>query len=138
MLASVQRTEYRKAVSATETEDRTCPVDVDLAGSMTEVLAGQVRKWSQECQRFLEWQRRHVLVAESTNELRSRHEAVLRRLLALGRMLNAATSDPEFMDRRAAELVKSRVAQLQESWELSHGTMTAAEAGDLLAAHFKL
>ena len=125
-------------MSAAETEDRTCPVDVDLAGSMTEVLAGQVRKWSQECQRFLEWQRHHVLVAESTNELRSRHEAVLRRLLALGRMLNAATSDPEFMDRRAAELVKSRVAQLQESWELSHSTMTAAEAGDLLAAHFKL
>lgn len=125
-------------MGAAETEDRTCPVDVDLAGSMTEVLAGQVRKWSQKCQRFLEWQRHHVLVAASTNELGSRHEAVLRRLLALGRMLNAATSDPEFMDRRAAELVKSRLAQLQESWELNHSAMTATEAGKLLAAHFKL
>lgn len=113
-------------------------MDVDLAGSVTQVLAAQAQRWSQECQRFLEWQRRHVLVAESTDELRSRHEAVLRRLLALGRMLNAATSDPEFMDRRAAELVKARLAQLQESWELSHSTMTAAEAGNLLATHFKL
>ena len=113
-------------------------MDVDLAGSMTEVLSGQARRWSQECQRFLEWQRHHVLVADSTNEMRSRHEAVLRRLLALGRMLNAATSDPEFMDHRAADAVKSRMAQLQESWEVSHSTMTAAEAGELLAAHFKL
>ena len=70
-----------------------------------------------------------MLVAESADELRARHAAVLRRLLALGRMLNAATSDPEFMDRHAAELVKSRLAQLQESWELSHTTMTAAQAG---------
>lgn len=105
---------------------------------MTEVLTGQVHRWSLECQRFLEWQRHHVLVVDSSDELRSRHEAVLRRLLALGRMLNAATSDPEFMDRRAAELVKARLAQLQESWELSHSTMTAAEAGELLATHFKL
>lgn len=125
-------------MSATAAAEQLCPVDVDLAGSVTEVLAAQAHRWSQECQRFLEWQRRHVLVAESTDELRSRHEAVLRRLLALGRMLNAATSDPEFMDRRAAELVKARLAQLQESWELSHGTMTAAEAGNLLATHFKL
>jgi hypothetical protein len=105
---------------------------------MTEVLTGQVHRWSLECQRFLEWQHHHVLVADSSDELRSRHEAVLRRLLALGRMLNAATSDPEFMDRRAAELVKARLAQLHESWELSHSTMTAAEAGELLATHFKL
>lgn len=125
-------------MSAILTEDRTCPVDVDLAGSMTEVLAGQVRRWSEECQGFLAWQRHYVLVAECADELRARHAAVLRRLLALGRMLNAATSDLEFMDRRAAELVKSRLAQLQESWELSHPTMTAAQAGELLSAHFKL
>src|SRR5438093_2821113 len=106
-LASVGRKAYRKAVSATGTEDRTCPVDVDLAGSMTEALAGQVRKWSQECQRFLEWQRHHVLVAESTNELRSRHEAVLRRLLALGRMLNAIHSWTPLPDRKSTRLNSS-------------------------------
>ena len=125
-------------MNATATENQACPVDLGLAGSMTEALAGQVRRWSEECQRFLTWQRHHVFVVDSTNELRARHEAVLRRLLALGRMLNAATSDPEFLDRRAAEVVKSRMAQMQESWELSHSTMTAKEAGDLFAAHFKV
>jgi len=125
-------------MSATSTVERACPVDLDLTGSVTEVLAGQVQRWSRECQRFLEWQRQQVLAAEATSELRSRHEVVLRRLLALGRMLNAATSDPEFMDRRASEVVKARLAQLQESWELTHPGMTAAEGEAVLAAHFKL
>jgi hypothetical protein len=105
---------------------------------MTEALAGQVRQWSQECQRFLDWQRRHVLLEGAPSERRSRHEVVLQRLLALGRMLGAATSDPEFLDRRAADVVKARLAQLQESWDLTHSTMTPAEARELLAAHFKL
>ena len=52
-------------------------------------------------------------------------------------MLNSATSDPEFMDRRAADLVKGRLAQLQESWELTHAAMSAAEAETVLAANFK-
>ncbi len=61
----------------------------------------------------------------------------MQRLLGLGRMLNSAASDPEFMDRRAADLVKARQAQLQESWELTHTAMSAAEAEAALATHFK-
>jgi hypothetical protein len=110
---------------------------VDLAGSMTEALAGQVQRWSLECQRFLDWQRQCFVTAEDSDALRPRHERALHRLLGLGRMLNSATSDPEFMDRRAADLVKARLAQLQESWELTHAAMSAAEGDAVLAAHFK-
>jgi hypothetical protein len=124
-------------MNATLAPERTFPVDVDLAGRMTEVFAGQVQRWSQECQRFLDWQRQVFLAAEESDALRSPHERALQRLLALGRMLKAATSDPEFMDRRAADLVKARLAQLQESWELTHTAMTAAQAEALLADHFK-
>jgi hypothetical protein len=124
-------------MNATLAPERTFPVDVDLAGRMTEVFASQVQRWSQECQRFLDWQRQVFLAAEDSDALRSTHERALQRLLALGRMLKAATSDPEFMDRRAADLVKARLAQLQESWELTHTAMTAAQAEALLADHFK-
>ena len=41
------------------------------------------------------------------------------------------------MDRRAADLVKARLAQLQESWELTHTVLSAAEGEAVLAAHFK-
>jgi hypothetical protein len=102
------------------------------------VLASQVQRWSGECQRFLDWQRHHVLMDEATSELRSRHDSALRRLLALGRMLNAATSDPEFADRQVAALVKARLAQLCESWELTHPAMSAEEGEALLAMHFEL
>ena len=112
-------------------------LDVDLAGSVTEASAGQVQRWSLECQRFLDWQRQFFVTAEDSDALRLRHERALHRLLGLGRMLNSATSDPEFMDRRAADLVKGRLAQLQESWELTHAAMSAAEAETVLAAHFK-
>ena len=124
-------------MNATVAPEQTFPVDVDLAGSVTEALAGQVQRWSLECQRFLDWQRQFFVTAEDSDVLRPRHERALHRLLALGRMLNSATSDPEFMDRRAADLVKGRLAQLQESWELTHTAMTTAEAGAVLAANFK-
>ncbi len=45
------------------------PVDVDLAGSVTEALASQVQRWSQECQRFLEWQRQVFVPAENSDAL---------------------------------------------------------------------
>ena len=41
------------------------------------------------------------------------------------------------MDRRTADLVKARLAQLQESWELAHTAMSATEGEVVLAAHFK-
>jgi len=121
-------------MTARATVERARAEGMDLLSSMTEVLAGQVHCWSEECQRFLEWQRGSVLLAEATCGLRSQHETTLSRLLAAGRMLRAATSDPAFMDRRAADLVKARVAQLQESWELTHPTMSAEEAEAFLAA----
>ena len=124
-------------MNATATAAAAFPVDVELAGSMTEALAGQVQRWSQECQRFLAWQRQCFLAADDPDALWPRHQPGLERLLALGRMLNAATSDPEFMDRRAADLVKARLAQLQECWELSHPAMSADQAEALLAASFQ-
>ena len=119
-------------MSATTASDRAFPVDVDLAGSVTKTLSDQVQRWSQECQRFLEWQRQQVLAPGAEESLRSRHELALRRLLSLGRMLNGATSDPEFMDPRAAQIVKARLAQLQESWDLTHPRMTAETSHTLL------
>ncbi len=124
-------------MSVTARTGRACPVEADLTGSVTTILASQVQRWSNECQCFLEWQRQEVLLVEATHEIRSHHKAVLRRLLALGRMLNAVTSDPEFMDRRAAELVNARLAQLRESWELAHPQMTAVEAEAFLTDQFQ-
>ena len=125
-------------MTTTAMAERTCPVNVDLVSSLTEVLANQVHRWSDECQRFLDWQRQYVLVADATSEVRSLHETALRRLQAAGRILNSVTSDPLFLDRRAAELVKSRLAQLQESWALTHPAMTADEGEAVLAEHFEL
>jgi hypothetical protein len=124
-------------MNETLASEATFPVDVDLAGRVTEALTGQVRRWSLECQRFLDWQRQCFLTMENSEAARSRHERALHRLLGLGRMLNAATSDPEFMDRRAADVMKARLAQLRESWELNHPTMSDAEGESVLASHFK-
>jgi hypothetical protein len=137
MLASRTCRAYTQTMNVTSAPEQTFPVDVDLAGSVTEALSGQVQRWSRECQRFLDWQRQFFVTAEDSNALRPRRERALQRLLGLGRMLNSATSDPEFMDRRAADLVKARLAQLQESWELTHAAMTGAEAEAVLAAHFR-
>ena len=113
-----------------------CPVSVDLVSSMIEALVGQVHRWSAECRAFLDWQRKHFFAAEPSNELRSRHESALRSLIFLGRILKAATSDPDFQDHRAAAVVKGRMAQLRHSWEIAHPTMSAEEAEAFLSRHF--
>jgi hypothetical protein len=124
-------------MSSTVAPERQHSAGLDLVSSLTEMLAAQVHRWSEECQWFLEWQREQVFAAEPTRELRSRHEVELKWLLAVGRMLNAATSDPDFMDRRASDLVKARMSQLQQSWEVSHPSMSADEAEAFLTKHFQ-
>jgi hypothetical protein len=113
-----------------------CPVGTDLLSSMTDVLVNQVHRWSEQCQRFLEWQRRYVLVNEPDDQLRARHESALDRLLATGRILSAATSAPDFLDGRTAGLVKARMAQLHECWQVTHSTMSAEDAERFLMTAF--
>jgi hypothetical protein len=124
-------------MSSAVTPEQEFPAGVDLISNMTEVLAGQVHAWSRECQRFLDWQKHTFLSEEPAEVLRSRHEGALKRLIAAGRMLSAATSDSEFMDRRAADLVRARMTQLRHSWEISHPAMSPDEAEAFLTKHFK-
>jgi len=114
-----------------------CPAGIDLISNITEVLPDQVHVWSRECQQFLDWQKQNFLSVEDQADLRPRHEAALKRLIDVGRILNAATSDSSFMDRRAADLVRVRMTQLRHSWEISHPAMSADEAEAFLSQHFK-
>jgi hypothetical protein len=120
-------------MSRTPSPEPVCPVRADLLSSTAELVVNQVQRWSEQCQGFLEWQRRHVLAAEAADDVHGRHELALKRLLATGRILGAATSAVDFPDRRAASLVKARLAQLEECWQVTHPTMSPGEAEALLA-----
>jgi hypothetical protein len=123
-------------MSGAQNAGANCPVGTDLLSSTTDVLVNQVYRWSEQCQSFLEWQRRYVLVNEADEEIRSRHESALERLLATGRILSAATSARDFLDQRATGLVKARLAQLQECWQVAHPVMPAEDAEQFLMAAF--
>jgi len=113
-----------------------CPVAKNLVASTTDVLAKEVDRWSQECQRFLDWQRKEVFGTEPSEDQRSRHEFALGELLSAGSILTAATSAANFLDRRAQQIVRDRMTQLQHSWAVSHPRMSADEAQSFLAEHF--
>ena len=123
-------------MSGAQNLEMACPVGTDLLSSTTGVLVNQVHRWSGQCQAFLEWQRRYVLAEGANDQLRARHESALDRLLATGRILSAATSAPDFLDERAAGLVKGRLAQLRECWQVTHPAMSAEDAESFLMNQF--
>jgi hypothetical protein len=55
------------------------------------VPAKQARRWSDECQRFLDWQRQALLAGDTQPETKTGHEAALHRLL---KARLAVLSDP--------------------------------------------
>src|SRR5437870_9252483 len=61
----------------------------------------QVERWSDICQKFLDWQRRHILSPHNPSAAKlEQHRGGLKWLLRFGRALYLTASDPDYPDKR--------------------------------------
>ena len=101
------------------------------------MTADLMREWSLICGRFLEWERRHIILADPSPKERAEHKEALTWMLRLTKLYHYAASDPQFPEPAMEPEMRGRLIQLEHSWAaLCDSSMTDAEADKLLATVF--
>ena len=95
-----------------------------------------VEQWCGICTKFLQWERDRILNVEPSPAERQEHRQTLKWLLRLTKLIHSMTSDAEFPDRSAAQLLKMKLWQLDQSWKMIYEPMAAEEADRVLAQVF--
>lgn len=82
------------------------------------MTADYIRQWCGLCDRFNEWQHKHIIGQESSTELFEGHRQGLKWLLRLTKLMHYTLSDPEFPDRSLVELLETKIWQLEQAWKI--------------------
>ena len=88
------------------------------------------------CQRFLVWERDFILRDNPSEQDKNEHRTALKWLLRLSKLFHASTTDPDFPDHSAADMMELTVWKLEQSWKMIYEPMPVAEAEKLLAEIF--
>src|SRR5262245_42644738 len=94
------------------------------AFSVQQAARAQVSRWSEVCQRFLDWQSREILGRDRPSAKKlEKHRTDLKWLLRFGRAIYLTASDPDYPDKQIASELHGRLIQLQHSWRMIHEQM---------------
>jgi len=96
----------------------------------------QLERWCLVCQSFLEWEKEHILQGEPSGQQQREHQAALKWLLRVTRLIHASAADPDFHDRSTADMIAMTVWKLEQSWRMIYESMPEPEAQELLAKIF--
>ena len=106
------------------------------APSVQQIARETVGQWSAICQQFLERQRREILEGTPSPEQVEQYRTGLKWLLRITLAIHATAADPDYPDRRVADELEGRLAQLKHSWRLIHDRLPDAEAVQVLKEVF--
>jgi hypothetical protein len=95
-----------------------------------------VEDWDEVCSALGAWEAEH-LTKDDADQSAQRHRRWATRLLSWGRLVQQATQQPEFPDKRLASRVNARLRHLEDKLALWHGDAPAAEQDRILRAAFK-
>ncbi|PWU18764.1 MAG: hypothetical protein C5B50_08175 [Verrucomicrobia bacterium] len=105
--------------------------------SLQESAWEQVSRWSEICQRFLDWQQREILrQRKPAADKIEQHGTALKWLLRFGRAIYLTASDPDYPDKRIASELRGRLVQLEHSWRMVHEQVPEGEATQVLREVF--
>jgi len=108
----------------------------DEGSSVQEFARETVEQWSALCQRFLDRQRREILMGDPSPEELERHRLALKWMLRFARAIHLTAADPDYPDKRIADELEGRLLQLEHSWRMIYERMPDAEAKKLLQQVF--
>jgi len=86
-----------------------------------------VRQGCVICDRFNEWQHRHIIAGNPTVEEQREHREELKRVLRFSKLMHCAASDPDFSDRSVLELLETKIWQMEQAWKLLYQQRSPAE-----------
>ena len=117
------------------------PLVSDIPGDLMERLTGSIvetaNAWAGCYQRITEWEKEHLLGDPPPQGALEAHKTTVQRMILLGGILSWATRDPNFPDRKVAEIVEATQACLLDKLALWHrNTMSKEESDRLLVEVF--
>jgi len=96
----------------------------------------QIESWCRTCDKFIQWQRQHIVQGTPTAEEQRDHKEALRWLLRTTRLLSFSVATPDFPDRSIQRMVEVALWKLDQSWQTIYEPLPEAEADRLLADVF--
>jgi hypothetical protein len=110
--------------SATDFIDR-------LEKRMLRDIQDVANEWSHCTVALTQWERQNLL-DDPTDDLLRQHKVLTNNLLHLGKLLRAATAEPEFPDKALAEMVVAGVHILEDKLLMWHSPLGKEEADQVL------
>ena len=95
-----------------------------------------LRHLSDGIDRFLAWEREHILLRDPSPKEQQEHRLALTWFLRIVRVLHATIADPEFPDSRMRGILQAQLWRLEESWKRTYEPMPEGEADHLLREVF--
>ena len=110
---------------------------VSFQGDVQNFAKEQTERWCVACQKFLTWEREHILRGNPSSQEQKEHKASLKWLLRVTRLIHASAADPDFPDHSVAKMIEMIVWKLEQSWRMIYQPMPEGAAEMLLKETFK-
>ena len=95
-----------------------------------------VDDWDEVCTALGAWEAQQ-LTPDDSGEAAQQHHRWVTELLSWGHLVQRATQQPEFPDKKLAARVDARLRHLEDKLALWHGDKAPAEQDRILQAAFK-
>ena len=110
--------------------------DLSFQGDVGKFAKEQTERWCLACERFLDWEREHIIRGNPSAPDQQEHKTTLKWLLRMSRLMHASAADPECPDHSMAKTLEMVIWKLDESWKMIYEAMPDEEADKLLAEVF--
>src|SRR6266542_4909516 len=78
----------------------------------------QIERWCSACDRFVLWEREHIIKGTPSAREQEDHKTSLKWLLRFTRLFQATVADPDFPDRSTADMLGVTLWKLEQSWRM--------------------
>ena len=95
-----------------------------------------VEDWDEVCAALGAWEAQH-LTSDDSGQTAQQHHRWVTELVSWWRLVQQATRQPEFPDKKLAARVNARIRHLEDKLALWHGDMPLAEQDRILQAAFQ-
>ena len=116
------------------------PVEVSQLGNfearMLRNFQAAAEDWDEVCSALGAWEAQQLVPDESGHTGQQHHHWVTE-LLSWGRLVQRATRQPEFPDKKLAARVNARLRHLEDKLALWHGDMPPADQDRIVQAAFQ-
>jgi hypothetical protein len=116
------------------------PIEVSHLGSfearMLRNFQAAVEDWDEVCSALGAWEAQHLTQADA-GQAGQHHRCWVTELVSWGRLVQRATQQPEFPDKKLASRVDARLRHLEDKLSLWHGDMPPVEQDRLVQVAFK-